>query len=329
MGNQTSLILPTRYPWVASVLKRSGSTVESAAEGVLELNLGKDLADLLGRNRIKITFRKRSARIDGVDLASPGSWFHDQLIRYSRQRGAVAHGFLPVKKDLARESLVRVRRPGLVRLDALKERRYGNILVFAFHLYYYSEPPEESIAHVTYDCDRSRADKRPLQNLLSRTAGVEPLESFSLGKRPKVREAYQTAWAAIQDRVEQKVHAIEQDGKALLDDRIATVERYYRQLLAEEKRHQKTRLSRKGHVESQEKIDLLKLEWERRVKEETDRLRPQVIANLSQIARIRPPLERWGCTIQKKGREVQREVWVDVARGETWEAPRKVVQRTR
>lgn len=329
MGNEISSVLPPRYPWVASVLHRSGTIVESAAKGVFELNLGEDLAGLLGRDKAKITFRKRLARMDGVDLASPGSWFHDQLIRYARQRGAVVQGFLPLKEDLDRESLIRVRRPGLVRLDVMKERRYGNILVFAFHLYYYSEPPEERIVHVTYDCDRRRVDKRPLQNLLSRTAGVGPLGSFSLGKRPKVREAYQAAWEAVQDQVEQKVHTIEQEGKAILEDRIATVERYYRQLLAEEKRLQKTRSSRRGQAESQDKIDLLKLEWERRVKEETDRLRPQVIANLGQIARIRVPLERWVCTIQEKDGEVQKEVLVDVARGETWEAPRKAIRRTR
>jgi hypothetical protein len=136
-----------------------------------------------------------------------------------------------------------------------------------------------------------------------------------------VDAAFDAAWGVIQDEVAARIHAIQQEGRSAVAEKIATVERYYRQLLAEEKRLLKTRASRRSEQETRNKIDLLKLEWERRVKEETERLKPQVIANLCAVARAWVPLERWRCTLKTPGGTGEKDIWLDLARGEAWEAP--------
>lgn len=321
MGDRSPLSLPGRHRWVGQILARGGAVVEGEEAGVFSVRLGEELGALLKRERVDITFRKRLAGRNGVTLASPGSWFHDQLLRFARQRGAVTAGYLPVRAGLDRDKAAGARRRGFVSRDALVEARYGTILVFTFHLSYYSEPAREDVHHVAFDCERGRVDKRPAHKQVIRTEGTRRDKAFKPAPKPDVDAAFQAAWDVIQDEVALRVHAIQKEGRFSVAEKIETVERYYRQLLAEEKRMLKTRASRRSEQETRNKIDLLKLEWERRVKEETERLKPQVIANLCAVARVWVPLERWRCTLKGPGGTGERDIWLDLARGEAWEAP--------
>jgi hypothetical protein len=306
---------------VGEILARSGAVVEGESAGVYSVRLGETLGAVLKRERMDITFRKRLAGRDGVNLASPGSWFHDQLLRFARQRGTVTAGYLPVRDEVDRDKTAGARRRGFVSRDTLIEARYGTILVFTFHLSYYSEPSREAVHHVAFDCERGRVDKRPVHKQILRSEPAPRNAAFAPAPAPDVDGAFEAAWAVIQDEVAARIHAIQQEGRAAAADKIETVERYYRQLLAEEKRMLKTRASRRSEQETRNKIDLLKLEWERRVKEETERLKPQVIANLCAVARVWVPLERWRCTLKGPGGTGERDIWLDLARGEAWEAP--------
>jgi hypothetical protein len=312
--------MPNRHRWIGNLLTRSGSVLESVDDGLYHYRLGEDLADQLSRDRITITFRKRIAEKDGVELASPGSWFHDQLLSYARKRGRVVEGFLARKEGLDQATLCRSRRRGFRALMDLRERRYGTILIFTFRISYYSEPAEEAVRHVVYDCQRRRVMKRPVQRKLILPQPDTPDGAFADPPKTNIRTGFEAAWETVQDQIESRVHDIQQEGREAIGEKIRTVENYYRQLLAEEKRLLKTRASRRGEQESREKIDLLKLEWERRVKEETERLKPQVVATLTAVARIWVPTERWRCSVEEKGEEVEKDFWLDLARGEVWEA---------
>ena len=274
--------------------------------------------DLLKRDRITFTFRKRQAG-GGVELVSPGSWLHDQLLAYARKRGRVTRGFLPARPDVDRERLASARRRGFRELSGLLDRRYGVVLVFTFRLAYYSDPPKEILETVVYDCERRRVLRRPISRRTFHEASEAPLETMGPAPAPDLDTAFQAAWEEIQDRVESRVGALQHEGRGHLEGELATVERYYRQLIAEEKRLQKSRSSRRGHEESRRKIELLKLEWERRVKEETERLRPQVVASLSALARLHVPLERWRAVVEGKNGLEEKELWLDLARSEAWE----------
>jgi hypothetical protein len=302
------------------ILHRSGATLEERADGMYTYVLSSDLAEFLQRDRVIITFRKRTAQKNGVELASPGSWFHDQLLRFARDRGCIAEGYLSVRKDLDREAVMRARRRGFLTLGDLRERRYGTLFMFTFRLSYYSEPAEEEVCHVVFDYERGRVVKRPIVKKLFQPGTDGPEGAFADPPKVNVKTAFEAAWETVQDEVEARVHAMQREGRPLFEKKIETVENYYRQLLAEEKRLQKSRSSKRGQDESRDKIDLLKLEWERRVKEETERLKPQVMATLCTVARVWVPLECWRCSVEVKEGEAEKYLWLDLARAEVWEA---------
>jgi hypothetical protein len=314
---------------VGDILLRSGATLEESGDGTYTYLLSKDLSEFLQRERVTITFRKRAARRVDVELASPGSWFHDQLLRFARQRGRVAEGFLPARDGLDRDALVRSRRRGFLGLGDLKERRYGTLLVFTLRLSYYSEPAQEEVRHVTFDCERGRVVKRPISKKLLRSRVETPEGAFADPPKTNIKAGFAAAWESVQDAVELRVRDIQQDSRPLFAKKIKAVERYYKQLLAEEKRLLKTRSSRRGEDASREKIDMLKLEWKRRITEETERLKPQVVAVLSAVARVWVPLERWSYTLEEKGEQVEKDLWLDLARADVWERNHRTARRKR
>jgi len=311
---------PRRHRWVFEILDRAGAVPEDSDEGLYTYRLADGLVDLLKRERITFTFRKRMAG-EGVELVSPGSWLHDQLLAYARARGRITRGFLVPRPEVDRGAVASARRRGFVELGDLLERRYGTVLIFTFRLAYYSDPPKETLETVTYDCERGRVLKRPVSRRTLYEASETPEEGFAAAPAPDLDRAFHAAWEEIQDRVESRVQALQHEGREFLEEELSTVERYYRQLIAEEKRLQKSRSSKRGHEESRRKIELLKLEWERRVKEETERLRPQVVVSLSAVARLHVPLERWRASVEGKNGLEDKELWLDLARSEAWEGP--------
>ncbi len=309
-----------RHAWVYEILDRAGAVAGPSGDGVHEYRLTDGLGDLLGREVLRFTFRKRRAG-DGIELLAPGSWLHDQLLAYARERGRLTVGHLPAPADPDQESLVSGRRRTEVELLERRERRYGTLVLFTFRLAYYSEPPEEGLHTVVYDAERGRVVRRSLGRRLLDAARENPEDGFAPAPEPDLKAAFTAAWEETEDLVESRVHALQMEGRHHLERELATVERYYRQLIAEEKRHQKSRSSRRGHEESRRKIDLLKLEWERRVKEETERLRPQVVARLTAVARLRVPLERWRVRVGEGKSRSECDLWLDLARREVWEPP--------
>ena len=314
---------PVRHRWVFALLRRAGCRVEPAREGVFTAYLADGLAGRLHRETVRFTFQKRlAAAQEGVELASPGSWMHDQLLRYARERGTVTVCFLPVRPDLDPESLLRTRRRGFRELIDRVERRFGTVLLFTFRITFYGEPPEETLVQVAFDSERGKVIHRPPARKTLLAGEPEPYDGFAPAPPADVEAGFRAAWEALQDRVEARVQERRSRGRPQREREIAVLEQYYRQLIEEEKRLMKSRSTRRGQEESRHRIDHLKLEWERRIQEETERLEPRVVAALSAVAQARVPLERWSCRIGTEGEGEEREVWIDLARADTWEAPR-------
>jgi hypothetical protein len=308
-----------RERWILEALRHWGAVPEGGANGLIAFTLSGDLASFLRRGRVVLTFQKRLAAQGKAELASPGSWLHDQVLRFCRERGSVAEAYLPPRASLDVEAVVRLRRRGVVAVGEAQERRYGTVFLFTFRVSYYSDPAEEEILHVGVDAERRRVFQRAASRLLDAMEN-EPREGYSPPVSADVRAAFLLAWQAVEGEVEERVHALTEAGRVAYLRRIQTVETYYRQLLDEENRLYKSRSSRRGQEESRDRIDLLKLEWERRVKEESERLRPQVVVLLSAVSRLHTPLERRRCRIEDREIREERDVWVDLSRGEVWEA---------
>lgn len=314
--------IPPRHRWVFEVLERAGCIVDGEESGVYSVRLSRDLGDLIGRDQVRIAFQKKLAARDGVDLASPGSWFHDQLMRHARERGRYTVGYLPPRGDLSVERILNQRRRGTVTAETLLEKRYGVLFLFSFRISFYSEPAQEDLRHLVFDCERGKVLRRPLPKRILENGGENVVDGYGPPPKADVRRAFRPVWEEVQNGVESAIHAIRREGKGTLEENLETVERYYRQLIQEEKRLLKTRSSRRAQDETRSKIDLLKLEWERRVKEESERLEPQVVAALAAVARVLVPLERWRCTVGGEAGSIK-EMWVDLARGEAWAVKRK------
>ena len=302
--------VPPRHRWVMEILERAGSHLEPAEDGVFVCALGEDLARFLGRPTVTFTFLRRAAVRGRADLAAPGSWLHDQLLRYARDRGRVATAYLEPKPGVEPARLAGERLGGVADALTLLERRYGSLLVFTFRVFYYSEPAAEALLHLGYDAERRRVVRRGVVRLITEAKAEVVENGYHPSPAADVGAAFAAVWGAVEDEVELRVRGLEETGRSTYEARIQVVESYYRQLLAEEKRLYESRANRKGQDETRGRIDLLKVEWERRLKEEADRLRPQVVARLCAIAIVQVPLERWG--------NGGSDAWVDTARGEAW-----------
>ncbi len=309
-----------RHRWVFDLLARAGCRVEGEENGVYSVALADGLADHLDRERIHLTFRKRLAGRNGVELAAPGSWLHDELLRYARTRGRYTEVYLPARADLNRDGLLANRRPGFSGVVECMERRYAMLILFTFRITVYSQAGEESVSSVLFDCERGKVVNRPLARRTLMGAFPAGSEEFAEAPAADLEAAFRASWEVLQDRVEEHIRTIEAETRPQVQREIATVEQYYRQLIEEEKRLMKSRLSRRAQDESRQKIDLLKLEWERRVKDEGERLRPQGVATLVAVARVRSPMERWRCRVGEGSGATERDVWLDLARGEAWGA---------
>ena len=106
--------IPVRHRWVFEVLQRAGCSVASGDTGVYSVQLSPGLVDMVGREEVRIAFQRRLAARDGVELASPGSWFHDQLVRYTRERGRYTISYLRPRPEASPERILnhlKLRRP--------------------------------------------------------------------------------------------------------------------------------------------------------------------------------------------------------------------------
>jgi hypothetical protein len=251
--------VPPRHRWVTEVLSRAGATLLPDAFGIYTCALGEEISRFLGRDSVRLTFQRKTAMAGEADLAVPGSWFHDQLLRFARERGRVAVGYLGPRADLDRNRIVASRRGDQTGLIEILEKRYGSILVFTFRVFYYTDPAEEDVLHIGYDAERGRVVRRSLPRMVAEAQGVPEEDGFAPAPRPDVSTAFAAVWNAVQDEVEEHVRALEEAGRSAHAERIRTVEIYYRQLLAEEKRLLESRANRKGQDESKGRIDLLKV----------------------------------------------------------------------
>jgi hypothetical protein len=208
--------IPVRHRWVFEVLERAGCVLAREESGVYSVRLSRGLVGMIGREQVRIAFQKKLAAQDGVELASPGSWFHDQLMRYARERGRYTVGYLPPRVDLPRERILNLRRRGAVAAETLLEKRYGVLFLFSFRISFYSEPAQEDLRHLVFDCERGKVLRRPLPKRILENGGENVEEEFGPPPKADVRKAFRMVWDEVQHGVESAVHAIRQEGKSTL-----------------------------------------------------------------------------------------------------------------
>jgi hypothetical protein len=171
---------------------------------------------------------------------------------------------------------------------------------------------------VVWDGGAGRRIARGIPARIDSTLGDTPDPEILAPESPDPTAAFGKAWEAVEEQVENRVLELEEEGREKLNREVASLERYYRQLIDEEKRLLKSRTGKQANEEAQRKLDLLKLEWERRVQEETERFRPQVMARLVAAATVHFPAELRELSGGAPNEPAQ--VWIDPLRGDCWPA---------
>lgn len=297
--------------WILDVILRDGRAL-GEQDGVYRFQLEDPLKTQIGRETLALTFQKKLASKEDVELASHGSWLHDQLLRYAHTWGQGARFFFKPEPDLDLELLMQRRRIDET-LDVVEKVTYGTLLEYIFRVSYYTEPPRERLLSFVYDANQGKVVKRAYTKSMMAKASSSPENEYEYEVPEEVpfQKGFDRVWIRVEKEIAAEVEELKKGNRVHLERELRVLEDYYRQLLDEEKRLLGTRLSRKSREETQRRMEMLKLDWERRVKEETERLKPQVIGELRAVAVIHSPLEAWRTA--EGGR-----VWVDRGRGEVW-----------
>lgn len=316
------MLKPELEQLIRQSLRALAADEVESADGVHRYALTDGLAERLGRSDMLITFSARTAaHREDVELVTAGSYLYDLILRLVRERGRAAAGWLAPQPGLdAPAAICRVAPRMKGRPTKRLKAGWGVVYLFTFRFSFHFDTPHEKLytVRVDHDGERVRHDVHPWR--LVEPAAPEAPEAWGPLPRIDPERAFRFAWEKVEEEIARLTARYGHEAEVLLKDEIQMVEHYYRQLIEEEKRAREQKNTRRGREESEQKIELLKLEWDRRVAEEKKRIRPEVSVTLSCAAYLRTPLERWRCLPRPGSREAVSEFWVDAHSGEAWPA---------
>jgi len=306
-------------------LKSLGAEETERSEGITRFRLDAELASRVGQEGLNITFRPAvAAHHPDVDLVSAGSFLYDLILRLVRERGRAASGWLPTDELIQPEERIHKAVPRLAgRALTRVKSGWGTVYLFTFRLGFYSDLQEERLYSVRVDWEsgRVRHDVHPWR--LVNAAGPPPPGAPATPDGIEPEKAFRMAWVKVEEEVVRLVDKQRRQTQERLQGEVETIETYYRELIAEEKLFREQRITRKGREESDSKIEMLKLEWDRRVLEEKRRLLSEVKVSLSCALKLRTPLDRWRAKTPPGRREPMVDYWIDRHSGEVWTVRRR------
>jgi hypothetical protein len=310
---------------IRTSLRSLGAEEAERGGDITRFRLGDELAGRFGRPELAITFRPAvAAHHEDVELVAAGSFLYDLILRLVKEKGRAASGWLPVDPELDVEARLRKAVPRLAgRTLARQREEWGTIYLFTFRLGFYFDMPHERLytVRVDWESGRVRHDVHPWR--LVNAAGPPTEGAPGTPSGPEPEKAFRMAWVKVEEEVEHLTEKHRQGARARLEEEVHTIEAYYRQLIDEEKGVREQRVTRKGREESDAKIEMLKLEWDRRVLEEKRRLTPEVTVSLSCALKLRTPLEKWRARAARGPKTVAADFWIDRHTGDVWPARRK------
>lgn len=310
---------------IRTSLHALGAEETERGAGITRFRLGDDLSGRFGRPELAITFRPAvAAHHEDVELVAAGSFLYDLILRLVKEKGRAASGWLPADGDLDVEARLKKAAPRLAERTLVRLREdWGTIYLFTFRLGFYFDMPHERLYTVRVDWEQGRVrhDVHPWR--LVNAAGPPPEGAPGTPAGPEPEKAFRMAWVKVEEEVSRLTEKHRQGARVRLEEEVHTIETYYRQLIEEEKAVREQRVTRKGREESDAKIEMLKLEWDRRVLEEKRRLTPEVTVSLSCALKLRTPIEKWRARSAPGARPAAADLWIDRHTGDVWAARRK------
>lgn len=296
-----------------------------AETGLARYALEDPLAGRFGRDHLLLTFHSSvAAHHPEAELISAGSFMYDLILRLVREQGRAASGWLPRDESIDPPGRIIKAAPRLAgrRLSQVREG-WGSVYLFTFRLGFHLDTPHERLYTVRVDLEQGkvRHDVHPWR--LIDAAGPPPDGAGPAGGRDAER-AFRLGWDRVEEEVARLTGRYQQQGEVRLNEEIRTIENYYRQLIDEERSLRELRAGRPAaREESDHRIELLKLEWDRRVAEEKRRFSPEVRVELSCALRLATPLARWRASAGATRREPAVDFWVDLHSGDVWPVKRR------
>jgi hypothetical protein len=291
-------------------------------EGVLHYRLTDGLSRRIGRDDLLITFSSSvAAHRENVELISAGSFMYDLILRLVRENGRVATGWLPENQELDAPAIIARTATRLQgRRFVLLKRSREPIYLFTFRLGFYFDTPHEKLYTVRVDPGRGRVRHEIHPERLLDDVGISGPAPEAETPHIDPERAFRLGWGKVEEEVSRLTEKYTHRGETHLNEEIQTIEAYYRQLIDEEKKTRLQRNTKKGRDESDERIELLKLEWDRRIAEEKRRSSPEVSVILSCASCLYTPVEKWRAKPGRGTREIAADFWFDRHSGETWQA---------
>lgn len=311
--------------FIRSSLLSLGARECPAEAGLARYELDDPLAGRFGRDLLLLTFQSSvAAHHPEAELISAGSFMYDLILRLVREQGRAASGWL--KPDLTLDAPARILKaaPRLAgrRLGRVREA-WGSVYLFTFRLGFHLDIPHERLYTVRVDLEQGRVrhDVHPWR--LVDAAGPPPDDAAPADARDAER-AFRLGWERVEEELARLTDRYRQQGESRLNEEIRTIENYYRQLIDEERSLRELRTGRPAaREESDRRIELLKLEWDRRVAEEKRRFSPEVRVELSCALRLATPLARWRAAAGATRREPAVDFWIDCHSGDVWPVKRR------
>ena len=271
-------------------LTQRGATVVSVGKNLLEVKLGLHLKQRFKRENLLLAFSEETAtQVQEAELATPGSYIFSQLLSMAREKGTTC-------KTVASETMKSLS-------PFLKQMKFDNFNVevvdresyhhsfVGFHILisYCTVDSTHEIRSILYDIALKRVSPEA-DGSWERMAFDGTTEQGkclpSIG-HDALTAALGEACAYLVARLRHKVLALTTRSNSLLESELERLESYYRRHIEEQ--HGLTIEADARSLESRERVENCKLEWQRKAATEAVRFQPRVRFSLIGLEEICVP----------------------------------------
>ncbi|MCX5799815.1 MAG: hypothetical protein NTX17_00245 [Candidatus Eisenbacteria bacterium] len=271
-------------------LTQRGATVAPAGKDLLEVKLGPRLREKFKREGLLLAFSEEAAtQVQEAELATPGSYIFSQLLFLAREKG-VACRTVATEKTKSPTSFLKQMQFKDFGVEIVDRESYHHAFIrFHFLISYRSVDSTHEIRSVLYDTALKRVSPEAdgsweRMQFESATPKGECLPSVG---HEALAAALEETCSYLIARIKHKVFALKARSNGLLETELQRLESYYRQLIEEQ--HCPSAEAGEKNIETRERVENCKREWQRKASTEAIRFRPRVRFSLIGLEEICVP----------------------------------------
>lgn len=279
--------------FVTEVLTSHGAKTEEKSTNLLTVHAPADLAERLGTNQLLLAFNQRGLQEDPTsELATVGNPVFDRVLELALRSGSFGERFQRTPKegvgapDPAQHLEVD---PGMAIGDPVEV--YTPLLFHVFRMKYSLEDVQDDLEIIAVDWVSGEALGRS-PDLVDLWLGLEttPTRGRIVCPALPVPEALlQTALDTLEHRLRRRSGRLRKAADAHMESETENIRSYYQQLIEETRGSIRRSASARTLESREEKIELLQLDWKRRIEEAQRFWKPRVDIALVMVASMQQP----------------------------------------